>query len=129
MIFNCENKSTIDSELHVALSRSKIIFLSSSNSFLLNLFSRANITSDVTLDFRGIPLFHITTASSTFFPAALTKRTVVNLCFDFLPPFPFLHFPTNPLSGSALKNSQTCPCSKYFLISTLRLVPRDGRFF
>ena len=45
---------------------------------------------------RGIPLFHITTGSSTFSPAALKKKAIVNL-------YACLPFSTNPLSGGALK--------------------------
>ena len=71
---------------------------------------------------RDIPLFHITTGSSTFCPAALTKKAIVNPCFDFLLPFPCLPFSTNPLLHSVLKK-QTCPGSKYFPMSTLQLIP------
>ena len=52
MVFICENESTIDSGLPVALSRNKITFLCSNNSSLLNRCSTASITSDVIHDFR-----------------------------------------------------------------------------
>ena len=141
IIFICENVSILDSGWHVAMSRKKITFLCSNNSFLLNRVSTVCITSDVIHDFglekwcisagrdgslnplkqRGMLLFYITTGPSIFPPTALTKKARKNLCLDFLPPFADLSFFTNPLSDKTLRHT----CSKYFLMSTLQLIPED----
>ena len=64
------------------------------------------------------------TCSLIFPPAALTTKGIVNLCFDFLPPFACLSFSAKTLSKRALKNSLACPCFKYFAMSTLWLIAK-----
>ena len=63
---------------------------------------------------RGFLLFHTTTGSSIFSPAALTKKAMVNICVDFLPPLAFFPFSTSPLSDKALKKQPDLPIFQIF---------------
>ena len=63
----------------------------------------------------------MTARSWIFSPAALTKKAMVNLCLDFLPPLASLPFSTSPFSGRALEKQPVRLYSRYFLTSTLVL--------
>ena len=145
IIFICENESTIDSGWPVVLSRNKITFLCSNNSSLLNRCSTASITSDIIHDSRLekqctlagndgtlAPLKHKTNwhcflpcnnCLFDFFTSSINKKAIVNLCFDFFPPFSCLPFSTNPLSVITLKDQPDLSMFQIFLMNTLRSIP------
>lgn len=56
---------------------------------------------------------HFSTGSMFFSLAALTKKAILNLCLDILPPSTCLPFSTNPFSDKALKKTRHAHIPKF----------------